>query len=53
MSSCGVVDAGLGFGGAGLGAAAQPLDFGLDAILERGLELRLGFEVGLLALDEF
>jgi hypothetical protein len=34
-----VVDAGLGLGGAGLGAAAQPLDLGLDAVLQASCSL--------------
>ena len=49
----GVVDAGFGLGGAGLGAAAEPVDFDLDAVLEGVLELGLGLHVLLLALDEF
>ncbi len=48
----GGVDAGLGLRGAGLGAAAEPLRFGFDAVLQSLLELALSFEVLLLAFEE-
>jgi hypothetical protein len=49
----GVIDAGLGLGGAGLGASAEPVDFGLDAVAEALLHLGLGFHVELAAFEEF
>ena len=44
----GGIDAGLGLGGARLGAAAQPFDLGSDVIAQALLLAALRFEIGLL-----
>ncbi len=49
----GVVDAGLGLGGAGLGASTEPVDFGLDPVAEAFLHLGLGFHVEFATFKEF
>src|SRR6185437_14785850 len=48
----GVVDAGLGLGGAGLGAAAQPFLFDADAVFKRLLMAGLRVEKFLFGFEE-
>ena len=48
----GFVDARFGFGGARFGAAAQPLDLGVNAILQSFLTIPLGVEIQFFRLQE-
>ena len=48
----GFVDARLGFSGARFGAAAQPLDFGVHAILQGFLTIPLGVQIQFFRLQE-
>ncbi len=48
----GGIDAGFGLGGAGFGAAAEPLDLGADLVAEAFLLAALRFEIGLLFFEE-
>ena len=48
----GRVDARFRFGGAGLGAAAQPFDFGVHAVFERFLPLSLRVQIFFFRFEE-
>ena len=48
----GFIDARLGFCGARFGAAAEPLDFGVNAILQGFLTISLGVEIEFLGLEK-